>query len=96
MARASLLVRGRETYEDGAFAEIRIWHVATPVLPSRHRYKYSLAYVVNGNRLIGYDNERGKGDHRHFGEREELYQFVSLDRLLEDFWKDMRRIRSIT
>jgi hypothetical protein len=31
------------------------------VVPSPYR----LALVVDGERVIGYDNERGKGDHKH-------------------------------
>jgi hypothetical protein len=44
-----------------------IWEVASPVIGSAHKLKYSLFYGVNGKRLVGYDNERGKGDHRHIG-----------------------------
>jgi len=32
---------------------------ARPVLAS-NSYKYRLAYVVNGKRVVGYDNERGR------------------------------------
>ncbi|HME27340.1 MAG TPA: DUF6516 family protein, partial [Acetobacteraceae bacterium] len=38
-----------------------------------------------------FDNEAGKGDHLHIGEREEPYEFVSLDRLIDDFWNEVRR-----
>jgi hypothetical protein len=41
---------------------------------------YRLAYVRDGRRLIGYDNERGKGDHRHYGEHEEEYRRATLGR----------------
>jgi hypothetical protein len=47
--------------------EMTIWEVASPVIGSAHKLKYSLFYGVNGKRLVGYDNERGKGDHRHIG-----------------------------
>ncbi|MFS2155532.1 hypothetical protein [Rhizobium sp. Rhizsp42] len=40
-----------------------------------------------------YDNERGKGDHRHYGPREEAYQFVSVERLLADFRHDVEQVR---
>lgn len=39
-----------------------------------------------------YDNERGKGDHRHFGRREEPYLFTTPEALLADFDADVRRI----
>jgi tRNA (Thr-GGU) A37 N-methylase len=37
------------------------------VPPSTHAFKYRLAYVVGGECVLRYDNERGKGDHRHAG-----------------------------
>jgi len=46
-----------------------------PVLPSMHRLKYSLFYGRPGVREVGYDNERGKGDHRHFRGVETDYVF---------------------
>jgi hypothetical protein len=39
---------------------------------------------------VRYDNERGKGDHRHIGGKEEPYVFSSIDRLLDDFERDIR------
>ena len=39
------------------------------------------------------DNERGKGDHRHYGEREEAYAFKDVETLRSDFLADVRRIR---
>jgi len=41
---------------------------------------------------VRYDNELGKGDHRHYGEREETYAFTSLEALLEDFQADVIRL----
>ncbi|HRP96981.1 MAG TPA: DUF6516 family protein [Rhodocyclaceae bacterium] len=49
-----------------------------------------LVYVVDGRRVVGYDNERSKGDHRHLGEREERYCFIDPDTLLADFWRDVK------
>ena len=76
---------------DGAgLVEIVIWRVPEPVPASEHPFKYRLVDVVDGRRIVGYDNERGKGDHRHLGEREERYRFIDPDRLLTDFWNDVR------
>jgi hypothetical protein len=58
-----------------------------------HRLKYSLFYGRPGERLVGYDNERGKGDHKHLGDRELPYAFVSIERLLADFRADVEAIR---
>jgi hypothetical protein len=71
------------------FAELVVWEVPEPVPGSPHRYKYRLAYVVNGICRVRYDNERGKGDHRHLDGEEGLYVFEGLERLLSDFWRDV-------
>ena len=56
-----------------------------------HGLKYRLVYVKEGKRLVGYDNERGKGDHKHIGDQEQGYAFQSVEQLLEDFWSDVKR-----
>jgi len=66
-----------------------IWRVPVPVPPAQHGYKYRLVYVVDGVRVVGYDNERGKGDHRHIGGKETPYHFVDVPTLLRDFLKDV-------
>jgi hypothetical protein len=40
---------------------------------------------------VSYNNERGKGDHRHIGNLEVLYKFVTVDRLIDDFLADVAR-----
>jgi len=89
--KASLLTRGRHPHPAGGFVEIVVWHLPEPVPPSTHPYKYSLVYVVNGSRVVGFDNERGKGDHYHFGREEYPYVFTSLDALFADFAATMER-----
>lgn len=59
-----------------------------------HGLKYSLFYGFPGFRLIGYDNELGKGDHRHYGDTEEPYSFSSVEQLVTDFETDINRLRS--
>jgi hypothetical protein len=93
MAKATLAIQRRLVFADGALAIIKVWQVPAPVPPSQHRYKYSLVYVVNGARVIGYDNERGKGDHRHWHDTETPYLFVSMRRLLDDFMSDVNVMR---
>lgn len=63
--------------------------VASPVEPSTHRYKYSLYAAYFGQRLVCYDNERGKGDHRRINGEERRYEFVSMPKLVDDFWADV-------
>ncbi|MFT3816140.1 MAG: DUF6516 family protein [Rubrivivax sp.] len=55
--------------------------------------KYRLVYIVDGQRMVGCDNERGKGDHRHLGERERAYRFVSIEQLVADVMADVERAR---
>lgn len=91
--KAELLLRERHQVDAAAFVELRIWRVPSPVRGSTHDYKYSLAYVVAGHCVLRYDNEAGKGDHRHFGDRETPYVFTTPARLLADFWRDVDRCR---
>ena len=85
------LVRTRIVYSDAAFAELVLWRVPKPVAGSVHLFKYRLAYVVAGVCVLLYDNEAGKGDHRHFGGRESAYRFTTPERLLADFQRDIAR-----
>ncbi|MFA7269534.1 MAG: DUF6516 family protein [Sterolibacterium sp.] len=83
----------RGEYPDGAIVEMTIWMVSAAVSGSAHAFKYSLFYGYPGKRLVGYDNERGKGDHRHIEDREERYAFSSVEKLVSDFLSDVRHMR---
>jgi hypothetical protein len=83
----------RGEFPDGAIVEMTIWRVPEPVSGSAHAFKYSLFYGFQGKRLVGYDNERGKGDHRHIAGREARYAFSSVEQLVSDFLSDVRRMR---
>jgi hypothetical protein len=91
--KAVLAFHDKQVLPDGAIVEMKIWQVATPVLGSAHRLKYSLFYGLDGKRLVGYDNERGKGDHRHIEDRQERYLFTTVERLIADFLADVRGLR---
>lgn len=54
-----------------------------------HPYKYRLYFGAHGVCRVRYDNERGKGDHRHVNGVELSYVFISLDQLLDDFQSDV-------
>ncbi len=90
---AVLVHRDRYDFDDGAVLEMVIWKVPGPVAGSRHRYKYPLYYGRDGKRVVGYDNERPKGDHRHLHGREESYRFVTVERLVADFLADVQKER---
>jgi Family of unknown function (DUF6516) len=83
--KATLITRLKDVTPEGSVIELVVWRVPRPVPPSRHDYKYRAAYVVGGVRIVGFDNERGKGDHYHIGGRERAYTFVSVEQLIEDF-----------
>jgi hypothetical protein len=80
-------------YDDGGIVEMKIWRVPAPVPPTTHGLKYSLFYGRAGVREVGYDNERGKGDHRHVRGRQAAYRFTTVEQLMADFWSDVRRLR---
>jgi hypothetical protein len=69
-----------------------MWQV-TPSADKPHGFKYSLVYIVNGQRVIGYDNAEGKGDHRHYGDKEISYEFKGLKTLIRDFERDMEKYK---
>lgn len=91
--KARLIYRVRESFGRGVIEAV-IWEVPEPVRPSVHRIKYRLVYVVRGKRLVGYDNERGKGDHRHIGRVQAPYAFTDVATLLRDFLRDVKECES--
>lgn len=93
MRRAELLIDERHVIDDDVFAEIVVWRVPKPVAGSAHALKYRLALVAKGACVLRYDNEAGKGDHRHVGRREQPYPFRDYETLLTDFWADVDRWR---
>jgi hypothetical protein len=83
----------KQVLPDGAIVEMKIWQLAKPVRSSAHKLKYSLFYGFPGKRLVAYDNEPGKGDHRHFEGEEAAYNFRTVEKLMADFLADVRRLR---
>jgi len=90
---AKLWFRDKYIYADGAIREMVIWRLDKAQTHRPHRLKYRLFYGYPGQSLVRYDNERGKGDHRHHEGREESYAFVSVERLIADFRADISRLR---
>jgi Family of unknown function (DUF6516) len=59
---------------------------------SAHDLKYSLALVAARRCVLRYDNEAGKGDHRHVEDGSEVpYAFRDPDTLTADFWLEVER-----
>ena len=82
---AELITRFKDVTADGSILEVVVWKVPEPVPPTEHGFNYSAVYVVDGVRIVGFDNERGKGDHCHLDGKEVPYRFVGVDQLIEDF-----------
>ncbi len=93
--KAELIHQFRNVTDEGHLIEMIIWRVPDHVPPCEHPYKYRLVYIVESRRVIGYDNERGKGDHCHVDDIETPYEFVSIDKLIEDFIVDVERRRNL-
>lgn len=91
--KAELLLRERHVVAENAFAEIIVWRVAQSLRGSKRRFKYRLALVVAGECVLRYDNEAGKGDHRHLGKKQMNYTFLDYETLIADFWTDVEQWR---
>lgn len=91
--KAVLLAHTKDVRGDGSIVEVVVWELPGPLPPSAHPYKYRLYYGAEGDSRVRYDNERGKGDHRHIGEKEEDYTFTTIDQLLDDFERDIANWR---
>ncbi len=91
--KAALIVQAKEIRDDNSIVEIVVWELAEPLPPCTHRYKYRLFFGTPDACFVRYDNERGKGDHRHVGGDEATYVFTTLDALLADFERDVTNWR---
>ncbi|MFM9912344.1 MAG: DUF6516 family protein [Methylophilaceae bacterium] len=92
--KAELLERYRYVFDDGMFVEVVLWRVPEPVKGSQHPYKYRLFYGTQGKRIVGYDNERPKGNHRHYDDQEQAYKFSTPEQLIADFLSDVQQRRA--
>lgn len=90
---AILIFKDKYIYGDGAIREMVIWKLPDTDPERPHGLKYRLYYGYPDRCLIRYDNERGKGDHRHWADKEEQYSFVTVEKLIEDFKSDITKLR---
>lgn len=82
--RAKLILHTKEM-QGNEIVEIRIWQV--PKSPDKpDGLKFSIVYIKDGNRLIGYDNAEGRGYHRHLLNKEDPYQFTDISRTSGSCW----------
>jgi hypothetical protein len=94
--KARLITRFKDVTPEGGVIELVVWRVPEPVRPSGHGFKYRAAYAIDGVRVVGFDNERGKGDHCHVRGAERRCTFVSVEQLIEDFIAAVDAARSKT
>ncbi len=79
---------------DGSIVEMTIWKLPQASAERTHGLKYSLFYGRDGKRIVGYDNERGKSDHRHVHEVQTRYRFVSVEQLVAYFLADVESVKN--
>lgn len=92
--KAKLLYYEKYIYIDGSIREMVLWQLPKKSDDKPHGFKYRLYYgLPDGRCLVRYDNEKGKGDHRHTINREEPYQFKNVERLVADFLSDITTAR---
>ena len=90
--KAICIFSKKKPFADG-MVEMVIWQLPTATAERPHCLKYRLVYVVDGVRVVGYDNEKGKGDHKHLRGLEQPYQFVNVDKMIADFLADVRSVK---
>lgn len=91
---AELIFSSKLIYPDGAIREMVLWKLpkSTPGNPDGLKYRLHYGYP-DGKTEVRYDNEKGKGDHRHIGTKEEPYRFTDVETLVSDFLSDIEYLR---
>ena len=92
--QATRLFHDKASLPDGSIVEMSIWRLPGTDSERPHGLKHSLYFGRHGQRIVAYDNERGKGDHKHIGGRELRYRFVSAEQLVADFLADVKHARN--
>ena len=87
---AELIFRRKEA-RDGYIREMVVWRLPQPISGCRHLLKYRFYFgTSDGTCLVRYDNERGKGDHKHIDGTECPYLFNNLESAFADFLTDIQ------
>ncbi|QUY46905.1 hypothetical protein JK621_15855 [Serratia plymuthica] len=90
---AILIMKRRIWLDRSSLLSLVVWDVTPSVRGSNHRYKYRLAYVVQDVCVLRYDNEAGKGDHKHLGAAEVPIEFIDINQLVNDFVTEVNQLR---
>ena len=92
--KATRIFYDKTLLPDGSVVEMVIWQLPQKSNERPHGLKYRLFFGRDGQRLVGYDNESGKGDHKHILNVEKRYKFTSIEKLVSDFLSDVERVRN--
>ncbi|CAI1910018.1 Uncharacterised protein [Serratia proteamaculans] len=90
---ATLVMKRCIWLDTDSLLSLVVWDVTPSVRGSSHKYKYRLAYVVKDECLLRYDNEAGKGDHKHLGAVEIPIEFIDINKLVDDFVTEVNQLR---
>ena len=91
MLRATKVL-DRKLKRGDLMVQLVIWQLSRTTPDRPHGLKYRLWCGRAGESVVRYDNETGKGDHRHDASGEQPYAFVSHEQLIEDFAADVERL----
>ena len=91
---AKLIYHEKFIYADGAIREMVLWKLPNKTTDRPHGLKYRLYYgLSDGTCIVRYDNESGKGNHRHIKGKEKSYQFKDVETLVADFLEEIEKAR---
>ena len=92
--KAQRIFHDKALLPDGSIVEMVIWQLPKSSSERPHGLKYRLYYGKDNERVVGYDNERGKGDHKHIYNTEKRYRFTSVEKLIADFLADIEKVKN--
>jgi hypothetical protein len=91
--KAQPVLNYRRNLPNGDIIQVAVWLLPDPLPGSSHPFKYRLHYqTADGSDIVRYDNERGKGDHRHVEGKEAPYCFETLKKLMLDFYEAVGQV----
>ena len=86
---AESIFHDKKILDSNHLMEIKIWKVKK----DKHNpegFHYSLVLIKNNKRILGYDNHEKKGHHKHIYDKELKYNFKTIDKLIKDFYEDLK------
>jgi len=93
--KAKLIYHEKFMYADGAVREMVLWQLPKKTYDRPYGLKYRLYYgLADGTCIVRYDNESGKGDHKHIKDQEEFYLFKDVETLVADFLEEIEKVRN--